>query len=113
MNQINLNSINDRLKFIRKSKGLSQQEMADFIDVSLMSYRRYERGGKSIPHTILETITKKTDISLEFLINGKDLLKDRNETILKIKHNTQFETKIDNGDMVITARIPLFKYIGA
>lgn len=113
MNQINLNSINDRLKFIRKSKGLSQQEMADFIDVSLMSYRRYERGGKSIPHTILETITKKTDISLEFLINGKDLLKNRNETILNIRQNTQFETKIDNGDMVITARIPLFKYIGA
>ena len=83
LNQINLNSINDRLKFIRKSKGLSQQEMADFIDVSLMSYRRYERSGKSIPHTKLETITKKTDISLEFLINGKDLLK--NYLILKIQ----------------------------
>lgn len=71
-----------------------------------------EEIGKSIPHTILETITKKTDISLEFLINGKDLLKDRNETILKSNTILNLKQKLIMV-MVITARIPLFKYIGA
>lgn len=113
MNQINLDSIGSRLKFVRKSRGLTQAEMADLIDTSFASYRRYESDENNIPHTVIEKIAKNIDVSLEFLINGKDLLKDKNEVILNIRHNTQFETKIDNGDMVITARIPLFKYIGA
>lgn len=113
MNLVDLETIGDRLKFTRKSKGLTQSEMADLIDISFASYRRYETNENNIPHTVIEKISKNTNVSLDFLINGKDLLKDKNEVILNIRHNTQFETKIDNGDMVITARIPLFKYIGA
>ena len=91
----------------------SQTNFAKLLGVSLSAYKNYELNKTPISHTVLKKIEDETKTSLEFLINGKDLLKDRNETILKIKHNTQFETKIDNGDMVITARIPLFKYIGA
>lgn len=113
MNQIILDSIGKRLRFLRKSKGLSQGAMADKLDLSISSYKNYELDKTPISHITLEKISNVTEVSLDFLINGKDLLKDRNETILNIRHNTQFETKIDNGDMVITARIPLFKYIGA
>ena len=113
MDYIELDSIGSRLKFMRKSKGLSQREMADMIDMSFASYRRYELNENAVPHTVLERISKKFKISLDFLVSGKDLLQDKNEVITLVRQNTQFETKIDNGDMVITARIPLHKYIGA
>lgn len=111
--QQDLETIGSRLRFLRKSIGLSQAEMADKLDLSTSTYKNYELNKTPISHTVLKKIEDETKTSLEFLINGKDLLKDRNETILNIRQNTQFETKIDNGDMVITARIPLFKYIGA
>lgn len=108
-----INSIGKRLKFIRVSNRLNQIEIANKIDISLKSYSDYELDKTQIPVATLKKISDIFNVSLEFLINGKDLLKNRNETILNIRQNTQFETKIDNGDMVITARIPLFKYIGA
>lgn len=111
--QQDLETIGSRLRFLRKSIGLSQGEMAEKLDLSTSTYKNYELNKTPIPHTVLKKIENETKTSLDFLVNGKDLLKDRNETILNIRHNTQFETKIDNGDMVITARIPLFKYIGA
>ncbi len=108
-----INSIGKRLKFIRVSNRLNQIEIANKIDISLKSYSDYELDKTQIPVATLKKISDIFNVSLEFLINGKDLLKNRNEIILNIRQNTQFDTKIDNGDMVITARIPLFKYIGA
>lgn len=113
MTYIEFDSIGSRLKFLRKQKGLSQEKMADDLDISSSSYKNYERGKTAVPHTVLEKISKKLKVSLDFLVNGKDLIKDRNEAILNIRQNTQFDTEIDNGGMVITARVPLFKYIGA
>lgn len=113
MQHFELNQIGDRLRFLRKSIGLSQEAMAEKLYLSVSTYKNYELNKTPSSHITLKKISDIFDVSLEFLINGKDLLKDRNESILNIRHNTQFETKIDNGDMVITARIPLFKYIGA
>ena len=113
MTHIELSSIGSRLKFVRKSKGLSQEEMADLIDVSLSSYRNYETNVNAISHITLEKIAKETKTSLDFLVSGKELLQNKIEVMTLVRQNTQFETKIDNGDMVITARIPLHKYIGA
>lgn len=113
METIELNSIGKRLKITRILNRLNQIDMSNKINVSLKSYSDYELDKTQIPVATLKKISDIFNVSLEFLVNGKDLLKDRNESILNIRHNTQFETKIDNGDMVITARIPLFKYIGA
>lgn len=112
MTHIELASIGSRLKFLRKQMGLTQEQMADKIDLSKSTYRRYEGNESPIPHTALEIITRITNVSLDFLVNGKDLLEDKNETILNIRQNTQFDTKIENGNLVLTTTVPLFKYVG-
>ncbi len=111
MTEMDLNTIGSRLKFVRKQKRLSQEEMADLIDISISSYRRYETNQNNVPHTTIEKISKNVGISLDFLINGENLVKKKEDAISNIRHNTNIDTKIDNGDMVITARIPLFKHV--
>ena len=40
--------INERLKQLRTARGLSQNEMADILEVSLSSYQKYEREKNSV-----------------------------------------------------------------
>lgn len=112
MIRIELDSIGDRLKLIRKSKGYTQSEMADILNISFSTYRRYEMNKTPVPHTVLEILIKKTSASFDFLILGKDLVEDKNESMIRIRQNTQIDTKIENGNLIITTTIPLSKFIG-
>ena len=49
--------INNKLKQLRKQKGISQEEAAHLLDVSLSSYQKYEREKNSVTPS-LEVLIK-------------------------------------------------------
>ena len=62
--------INDTLKKLRNAKNLSQNDMAEILDVSLSSYQKYERDKNSITPS-LDVLTRIADfynVSLDYLL---------------------------------------------
>ncbi|AOK88511.1 helix-turn-helix domain-containing protein [Paenibacillus polymyxa] len=70
-----------RLKWLRESKGFSQQEMADMLDLSQSYYGRFERN-KGEPN--LETLAKISSIlkeSVDFLLGLEELTIEAKELL--------------------------------
>ncbi len=63
---------NDNLKYIRKQKGISQQQLADKIGVDRSSISRWESGDMGITVDSAYLISLALDVSLPDLV-GKDL----------------------------------------
>ncbi|AWK05744.1 XRE family transcriptional regulator [Flavobacterium crocinum] len=61
-----------KLKKLRKSKGLSQEEIADYLDISQSAYARMESGEN---HSWASHILKISEI---FKIEPKELLENEN-----------------------------------
>lgn len=61
-----------RLKEIRKSKKLSQQQMADYLCIQRNSYTRYENGNRMPDHDTLLKIANYLDVSLDYLFGRTD-----------------------------------------
>lgn len=51
----------NKLKELRHALGFTQEEMADFLNVSLSLYQKMEIGNKNISISTLKTIKEKED----------------------------------------------------
>lgn len=60
----------ERLKTLRKKKGLSQQDLADKIGVHFTQVSRYERGDFKPNTDAMNKIAKALDTTVDFLMNG-------------------------------------------
>lgn len=112
MNRFETNLIGDRLRFLRKSKGLSQGAAATLLETPISSYKKYELNKSTIPHTILEKIVKEMNTTFSFLIYGKDDAMQLEDKLINIRSNTFMETKIENGFLIATTKIPLAHFLG-
>ncbi len=59
---------NKRLRTIRMQKGLTQQKMADYLNIALRSYQKYEQGERSPSLDCLVCIADIFDVSLDYLL---------------------------------------------
>jgi len=65
-----MNKLSERLKQARKSKKLSQQQLAELAEVHYTNIGRYERGD-AVPSTnVLNRIADALELSPDFLMNG-------------------------------------------
>lgn len=67
---IDLKLIGERVKEARTKKGLSQEELAEIMDVATSFLSRVERGGTSINLRRLAQISVALDVPMEELITG-------------------------------------------
>ena len=65
--------ISNRLREARKSKGLQQSTMAEKLGISRAGYSRIETGSVEITTKNLVKMVEVLDISLDWLILGKDV----------------------------------------
>jgi len=72
INELNNNLIAKRLKSIRKTLGLTQEEFATKLQITKSSICKYERGYSTILTIILYTICKKYGISADYLLGRID-----------------------------------------
>ena len=63
-------TLGDRVLQLRKQHGMSQQDLADKIEISKAQLSRYESKGVQPPADIVDKISQLFSISTDFLIKG-------------------------------------------
>jgi transcriptional regulator with XRE-family HTH domain len=71
--------ITQRIRFLRKNKGYTQQEVADMLGVGKSAYNSYEKGTRSI--------------SVQSIIKLSHFYKVSSDFILGLSNDTKFKTK--------------------
>ena len=61
-----------RLKELRKEKGLTQVEMAKFIDRTESNYQKLEYGNVNVPALTLEKLADFFEVSTDYLLGRDD-----------------------------------------
>lgn len=69
-NQMDFKQIGIRIKKIRYSRGLSQEKLAELIDVSPLYIYEIERGSKTMSLYTLDRLVTTLNISADFLLYG-------------------------------------------
>lgn len=64
-----------RIRDVREDKDLTQQNIADYLNLYLNQYRRYESGETTIPVNILKQISKLYKISMDYLTEIEEEIK--------------------------------------
>ena len=65
-------SFGERLKYLRENKGLTQKEMAEILQISEVSYQRYEYNKSYPTYKKLIFIADYFKVSLDFLTDRGD-----------------------------------------
>lgn len=65
-------SLSDQLKYARKASGITQQEMADWLNVSKSTYSRYESGERKFPSNKLADAAMLLGVSVSSLLGTSD-----------------------------------------
>lgn len=59
---------NERLKTLRKEKGLTQKQIADHFNTSPQSYAQWEKGTRTPSQKSLEKLSDFFDVSVDYLL---------------------------------------------
>lgn len=62
----------DRLRKLRKEKGMSQKQVAEGIGITEVGYQNYEVGRRKPTFSVLPTIAEFFDVSLDYLVGHTD-----------------------------------------
>ncbi|MDT3325419.1 MAG: helix-turn-helix domain-containing protein [Bacillota bacterium] len=62
----------ERLKELRKEKGLTQQKVADILNISQPNYRRWESGERRPSVETLVMLADYFDVSTDYLVGRKN-----------------------------------------
>lgn len=73
-----MNSFGERLKTLRNSKKLKQEELAQKINISKSAIGMYERNEREPSFEILEKLANYFEVSTDFLLTGSE---KKNENI--------------------------------
>ena len=65
----------DKLKQLRKEKGVSQKDVAKAIGVTISAYSNYEQGLREPSNQILINICKYYDVTADYLLGLEDWLR--------------------------------------
>lgn len=65
-------SFQDRLIDLRKSKKLTQKEIAETIGISVLGYQRYEYGTREPAFHVLIALADYFNVSLDYLVGRSD-----------------------------------------
>lgn len=64
-----------RIRDTREDKDLTQQNIADYLNLYLNQYRRYESGETTIPVNVLKQISKLYKVSMDYLTEIEEEIK--------------------------------------
>lgn len=76
MNESALIEIGKRIQNRRKQQGLTQEQLADMMNVSIQMVSNLERGNKAIRIDNLINLSKILDISTDYILTGKETVND-------------------------------------
>ncbi len=59
----------DRIRYFRISENITQDDIADYIGVSVIEYSKYEKGIKSVPFEAMIRLSERYGVILEELLD--------------------------------------------
>lgn len=62
----------NRLKELRKKRGLTQQSMADMMGITMRNYQRYEYGMINVPATTLNFFADYFGVTTDYLLGREE-----------------------------------------
>ena len=78
-----MEKFHEKLKMLRKKKGLTQQEVADFFGIQQAVYQKWESGNRKPSYENLSMLACIFDVSIDFLLS--EYLEISKEAYLKLK----------------------------
>lgn len=72
---------NTRLRSVRTLRKLTQQNMADALDISLNGYQKYEQAERSPSLDCLVRIADILDVSLDYLLCRDDFIESHGVSV--------------------------------
>ena len=89
--------INEQIKHLRKSNNLTQEELAEKLNVSRQAITKWESGLGTPDISNIEAIAKLFNISIDELLNNEDIKTDNvSRTEFDIFSEKDFEIRFDN-----------------
>ena len=61
-----------QLKAIRRERGKTQMQVADFLHIKQNAYSQYETGRREIPLALLVRLSEYYEVSVDFLLGLTD-----------------------------------------
>ncbi len=91
------------LQHLRRSRGYSQQQVADQLGISRQTYSNYELGKREAPYQTLLQISELFGVSVDFLLSGA--------AIGRLEHQNQMPLNCTSVDEI--PRVPVYGEIAA
>lgn len=92
-----LDTLSARLKYARKAKHLSQDEVAAKLNKTTSAYGHYERGRNEMSREVAQELAKILDVNFQWLLTGEGPIKDEDNEFLdimkKVDKNLQEDIK--------------------
>lgn len=70
-----------RIKQLRQSSNLSQQKVADILELKQQQYQRYESGIQEIPVHLLIKLADLYNVSIDYIVGRTDEINSEEENI--------------------------------
>ena len=61
-----------RLKELREAKGITQKQLAEFLNINSVTYLHYEKEQREPPLALLADLAKFYDVSTDYLLGLTD-----------------------------------------
>lgn len=91
---VDLVEIGKRIQGRRKQMGLTQEQLADKMDVSIQMVSNLERGNKSVRIENLIKLSEILNISTDYILTGKETAEDMQVLIEQMTSLSQKERKM-------------------
>ena len=85
----NQKEFGERLKGLRMIRGLTQEKLAENLNISWEHMGRIERGEKSLSIDLLIVISDYFDVSTDYLLTGKEMSNERRRLLSVISELTE------------------------
>lgn len=115
MNDMEISTIGERIKTLRKKRGYNQKELADLLGKSLRTIQKYESGEIEVSIAMVNELAKVLDTTSTYLLGHQtgdfkfDSLSDVMECLFQIEKITGLHFSIETKDrLTMTAgSVPL------
>lgn len=91
MGNLNLCKVGERIQQCRKSRGYTQEQLAEEMNVSIQMLSNVERGNKAIRIDNLVNLSRILHVSTDYLLTGKHSAEDHNLIALQFSRLSERE----------------------